>query len=96
MSVQVAKDFGLIIKKRSLQTRSISKKQILAILESDRPLDEDDMLLSFGPHFGEAVNEFIKRLESLGLQYGDDFIDFSDVTLPDWCNVFISLNNASN
>jgi hypothetical protein len=90
--VRVSEHFGLVIRKTSLQQHNVPMKLLLQQMETDRPFDEDEDLLSFGPHFGgEAMQEFVRRLEVIGLKYGEDFIDFSD-TLPDWCQVYFRLN----
>ena len=87
--VRVSQHFGIIIRKNALKGRGISSKSILELMEAPEPLDEDDSLLSFGPHFGgEAANVFIQRLEGIGLIYGSDFVDFED-TLPEWCQIYI-------
>jgi hypothetical protein len=90
--VQVSEHFGLVIRKTSLQKHSIPMNLLLQQMEIDRPFDEDEDLLSLGPHFGgEAMQEFVRRLETFGLKYGEDFIDFAD-TLPGWCQVYIRFN----
>ncbi len=54
------------------------------------PLDENDELLSYGPHFGaEAMEEMGKRLSRLGLLYLDDFFYFHG-DFPEWANFSIS------
>jgi hypothetical protein len=88
--VRLSHHFGIVIQKKAIKRVQVSFDSILELMETSEPLDEDEFLLSFGPHFGgEAANEFIKRLEEIGLQYGNDFIDFND-TLPDWCQLFIT------
>lgn len=53
-------------------------------LETAGPSAEDAELLSFGPSFGrEACDEFIRRLESIGLAYVDDFFDLA-LNHPSW------------
>jgi hypothetical protein len=40
---------------------------VFEIMQVDKPLDEDDELLSFGPHFGEeAARKFINCLQKAG------------------------------
>lgn len=89
--VRVSEHFGLVVRKSALVKRNVSLNLLLQTLEAERPFDEDESLLSFGPHFGgEAAQKFIRRLETIGLKYGEDFIDFADV-LPEWCQVYISI-----
>ncbi len=89
--VRVSEHFGLVIRKSALVRHTVSVGLLLHTMEAEHPLDEDESLLSFGPHFGgEAAQEFIRRLETIGLKYGEDFIDFADI-LPEWCQVHISI-----
>jgi hypothetical protein len=63
-------------------------------MEAQRPMDEDQELLSFGPHFGEeASDEFIRRLKHAGLEYVDDFFVLS-TEAPEWCGLECFLNRA--
>ena len=90
--VRVSQHFGIVIRKQSLEQHSISFGEVLRTMEVSEPLDENETLVSFGPHFGEeAAREFIQRLETLGLVYGDDFLDFDDM-LPEWCHVYMAYN----
>lgn len=62
-------------------------------METEHPLDENESLVSFGPHFGgEAASEFIKRLEELGLVYFNDFFDIPGLDLPEWCQLYVTMN----
>ena len=75
MSIEVTFSYGLVIRQSALIARGITRAQVLEVLEVDRPMAEDRELLSFGPSFGaEACDEFVRRLESLGLVYVDDFL----------------------
>ena len=87
--VRVSEHFGIVIRKHALQKHNVSFQVLLQVMETEQPLDEDEELISLGPHFGgEAANEFVRRLESLGLVYGDDFFDFADI-IPDWCQLYV-------
>ena len=58
---------------------------IVICTATQAPLDSNERLASFGPHFGqEALDEFLRRLSAAGLAYFDDFIEFSGVW-PEWC-----------
>ena len=94
--VMVSQHFGIIVRIASLRANQVSMAALLQTMEVDRPLDQDEFLISFGPHFGgEAATEFSHRLEKLGLRYGEDFIDFAD-TLPAWCQVYVALSSPSS
>lgn len=93
--ILVPPQFGIIIRKAALRDRGISVAAVMLALETDRILDEDNTLLSLGPHFGgDAAMEFVKRLGNLGLTYGDDFLDLSHVW-PSWCQMLVALSDAS-
>ena len=88
-AVHVTHHFGIVVRKGALAKTGLHVNELVQIMDVDRPLDENETLISFGPHFGqEAANVFIVRLEEIGLIYGDDFIDIDD-TLPDWCTLYI-------
>lgn len=90
--VKISDDFGIIVKRTSIEARNLTRNQLFKIMEVERPFDEDENLLSFGPHFGEeAAKEFINRLETSGLVYYEDFFDFSD-TIPQWCQLYAISN----
>ena len=64
-------------------------------METEAPLDVNEDLISFGPHFGlEAATESVRRLESLGLIDIDDFFVF-DGDFPEWCGFTGFLKRAS-
>lgn len=95
MSVQVSTDFGIILRKSSLKSRQVARTKVFEIMQVDKPLDEDDELLSFGPHFGEeAAKEFIGRLERAGLIYCKDFFDITEA-VPLWCKLTVSLEESA-
>lgn len=96
MAVQISEHFGLVIRKSALIRRHISVVQLKQVMETEKWFDEDEQLISVGPHFGgEAANKFSRRLEKAGLVYGEDFIDFADL-LPPWCKLSISLNDVTD
>ena len=78
-------EFGLVVRRRALEVRDVSYSELLKTMETQAPLSESEDLISFGPHFGlEAVTEFLRRLESIGLINIDDFFVFTG-DFPDWC-----------
>jgi len=84
-NIQVTSEFGIIVRRAALAERGVSWTDLLRILEASAPLDSNERLASFGPHFGqEALDEFLRRLSAAGLVYFDDFIEFSGVW-PEWC-----------
>ena len=93
--VKVSNNFGIVVKKSAITREGIVHQDLLALMECASPFDENNMLISFGPHFGgEAANEFIRRLEQAGLQYVDDFMDFQ-ILLPEWCETSICIRESS-
>ena len=84
-SIQVSSEYGIIVRRPALAERGVSWADLLSALEVSVPLDSNESLASFGPHFGrEAVDEFLRRLTRLGLVYFDDFFEFSG-EWPLWC-----------
>jgi hypothetical protein len=89
--VQLSSEYGIVVRRSALDAGGVSREALLRAMEASRPLDEDETLVSFGPHFGEeAAAEFTRRLESLGLVYVDDFFVFSG-DFPVWCRFGASL-----
>ena len=75
--VKITDEFGIIIRKKALVDKNIELATVLAVFENERPLDENEDLISFGPHFGgEAMDNFGKRLTQIGLEYVDDYFNF--------------------
>ena len=90
--VQISGHFGVVIRKTALEKHGISLESLFEIMETEKPLDESQELISFGPHFGgEAVSEFIRRLEMLGLVYFDEFFDIPGLDVPEWCQLYAAL-----
>ena len=84
MSIDVTFSYGIVIRQSALAARGITRARVLEVFEVDGPMAEDSELLSFGPSFGgEACNEFVRRLESLGLVYVDEFVDLT-LSHPNW------------
>jgi hypothetical protein len=83
--ISVTPQFGIVVRRAAMRERGIELRDVLEALEADAPLDSDEHLLSFGPSFGEeAGDEFVRRLQMLGLDYVDDFFVFF-VDVPSWC-----------
>ena len=92
MPIRISQHFGVLVRRASLQEKDVALEQVKVAMESE-PLDCDEQLLSYGPHFGgEAADEFIRRLEDLGLSYVDDFYVF-ECDLPPWCAVFAAVSD---
>ncbi|ATA53150.1 hypothetical protein CKY39_07950 [Variovorax boronicumulans] len=95
MSIEVTFSSGLVIRQSALVARGVTRTQLLEALESARPMAEDGELLSFGPCFGqEACDEFVRRLEALGLVYVDDFFDLT-LSHPDWLKFSAQYDGSS-
>ncbi len=91
-TVKATNEYGIVIRRAALAAKSINYAQILQAMEVDQPLDMNEDLVSFGPSFGEeAMNEFISRLQVLGLEYIDDFFAIS-CDMPMWCSIRIGMN----
>lgn len=91
MPINVTSEFGIIIRRRALVERGVSVDDIVSLMES-APLDINEDLISFGPSFGqEALDTLIRRLMSAGLEYFDDFFEFSGI-FPPWCHFKASIN----
>ncbi|MBR1287209.1 hypothetical protein JQ597_34660 [Bradyrhizobium sp. AUGA SZCCT0177] len=83
--IGVTNEFGIIVRLASLGERGVTLAQLLTALEASTPFDTNDKIASFGPHFGqEASDSFVRRLSDLGLQYFEDFFEFSG-DFPTWC-----------
>jgi hypothetical protein len=84
-SVRVTGEYGIVVRLASLNERGITWEKLLAALETSAPLDRNDTIASFGPHFGrEALDTLVRRLSDLGLKYFDDFFEFAG-DFPKWC-----------
>jgi hypothetical protein len=76
-----------------MEERGVSWNRLLEVLEVSAPLDHNDQIASFGPHFGqEALDTLTRRLSEIGLQYFDDFFEFSG-DYPTWCSFKVCANN---
>jgi len=84
-TVNLTSEFGLVVRRASLEQRGVSYRKLLDTMETEAPLDVNEELISFGPHFGlEAATELVRRLESLGMINIDDFFVFAG-DFPEWC-----------
>ena len=94
MQINVTSEFGIIIRKASLKEKHLLVSDIVKHMES-QPLDESEQLLSFEPSFGqEALDVFTSRLISIGLEYFEDFFEFSGA-FPPWCKFKAELNSTN-
>lgn len=83
-TVNITSEYGIVIRKEILVNKNISSVQLVSVFENAQPLDENEKLISYGPHFGaEAMEEFGKRLSQLGLEYMEDFFYFYG-DFPEW------------
>jgi hypothetical protein len=84
-TVNLTAEFGLVVRRAALEQRGLTYRKLLEAMETEAPLDMNEDLISFGPHFGsEAATEFVRRLESVGLINIDDFFVFVG-DFPGWC-----------
>lgn len=92
--VRLSAEYGLVVRKAALVERGVAYSQLLTAMESTQPLDENDGLVSFGPHFGgEAADNLASRLVALGLVHVDDFFVFSG-DFPAWCRFAAAIENS--
>ncbi|MCA1326291.1 hypothetical protein [Herbaspirillum sp. alder98] len=85
--MKISKDFGIIIRRQALRSKSIDISSVMKELHFDEYFDETDDLISLGPFFGgDAADDCLKLLEKLGLCYIDDFFIFTQY-IPNWCEI---------
>ena len=84
-SVRVTGEYSIVVRLASLKKRGVPLSKLMAALGASEPFDSNDEIASFGPHFGrEALDTLVQRLSDLGLEYFDDFFEFSG-DFPKWC-----------
>jgi hypothetical protein len=94
-TVNLTSEFGLVVRRAALEQRGVSYRKLLDTMETETPLDVNEELLSFGPHFGlEAATELARRLEALGMINIDDFFIFVG-DFPEWCGFTAFLKRTS-
>ncbi|NVJ46739.1 MAG: hypothetical protein HWE07_06415 [Cytophagia bacterium] len=92
--IDVTNEYGIILRKNRITELGITREKLLEIMEVSAPLDESKCLISFGPHFGgEASDEFVKRLQSLGLVFFDDFFVMSG-DFPTWAKFHVDIESG--
>ena len=95
-AVRLTSEFGVVVRRRALEQHGVSYTDLLKAMQVTAPLDANEEIISFGPHFGsEAALEFARRLEGLGLVNIDDFFVFVG-DFPDWCGFQGSLAPAAS
>jgi hypothetical protein len=83
-TVKISAEYGIVIRKSAVTAKGISLQKVFAPRETSSPLDQNEELLSYGPHFGrEAAEKFSDKLELLGLKYFEDFF-LVEMDVPDW------------
>jgi hypothetical protein len=66
--VKIHPEFGIVIRKGALMERGVQFGAVLSVFQAQSPFDQNETLISFGPHFGqEAATTLVKSLEGLGL-----------------------------
>lgn len=87
--VKISSEFGIILRKSAIVKKGLSLEKVFQTFEYSKPLDENDSIISYGPHFGEeAMEEFGRRLSKLGFEYLDDFFYFRG-DFPEWAEFFV-------
>jgi hypothetical protein len=88
---RLSTQFGIVVRKARLLELGLDLDTVLQKLETDVAFDEDEHVLSLGPHFDEAAaNELGTRLSALGLEAVDDWFIFHG-DIPEWCTVSVGL-----
>jgi len=78
-------EFGLLLRKKSLSEKEVALAELTEAMKGAEQVGEDAHLISYGPCFGaEALDGYIKSLQNIGLDYWDDFVEFSG-DFPSWC-----------
>lgn len=75
--------YGIVVRKACLAERGVTMESVRATVEQGAPHHEDEELFAIGPIWPEAVDIMIKRLQDLGLEYWDDFMETVG-DYPDW------------
>jgi hypothetical protein len=82
--IHISDEFGIVVRRTALSERGVAWTDLLGVFGVSRPLDSNETLASFGPHFGqEALDELTRRLTNIGLLYFDDFFAFQG-DFPKW------------
>jgi hypothetical protein len=88
---RISSQFGIVVRKARLQELQLDLDTVLQKLDADVAFDEDEQVLSLGPHFDDAAaTDLAARLTAIGLLESEDFFVFrSDV--PEWCALSVTL-----
>ncbi|WP_322892260.1 MULTISPECIES: hypothetical protein [unclassified Yoonia] len=87
---------SLVIRREALTNLGLSHQETSALLAFDKPSGEAAHLLVYGPYFDfESLAEVSHRLDHLGLQYWDDYVDLKE-DIPVWISLFVSDHSASS
>lgn len=91
----LAVDFGIAVREAALAERGVTLSQLLRIFEVEHPLDNEEGVITFGPHFGqEAADNLTVMLNEAGLEIVDDFFVFSSL-VPPWCEIGVRIATDS-
>lgn len=93
--VRISPHFGIVVKKARFAELGLDADQVLTAAEADAAFDEDETLLSLGPHFGDAsASALAHKLAALGLEEHDDYFVFRG-DVPEWCDLGASVATGS-
>lgn len=80
---------ALVIRREALTRFGLSLDDRAALLAFDCPSGETVDLLIYGPYFDfESLEEVSRRLNKLGLQYWDDYLDLKE-DIPAWMSLAV-------
>jgi hypothetical protein len=89
---RLSAQFGIVIRKARLAELGLDLDTVLEKLETDVAFDEDEQVLSLGPHFDDAAAADLgARLSTLGLLEIDDWFIFRG-DVPEWCTLSVALS----
>lgn len=75
---------SIVLRKEALIKIKKESIEIANVLTFEQPVSETDELLIYGPYFDfESLEEICQRLNTLGLEYWDDYFDFKE-DFPNW------------
>lgn len=85
--MKISKDFGIIVRRKAIDQKSIDLILVMKEFHFEKYFDESADFISLGPFFGgDNADSCMKLLERQGLVYIDDFFILEGY-FPDWCRV---------
>lgn len=78
----------VLIRKASLAERNVSRESLLKVAGWNKIRHEDDDLITIPARWPgvEGLEDTVRDLQRLGLEYWDDFVEVKG-DFPDWCGL---------